>query len=509
MMRSLAHQIKNDEFFLFSKSNAFRSEFLYEHEDAILQLTGFTGSYGFLCVFKDESVLFVDGRYKDQASIETNCKVMNIHELHPYVALKKVKRMLINTMNHTIFEISKFKDIEVQHFEFLKREKIYSKIIKIPGHFKKIDLDNVLICDPEIVSWALNIRSDPFLYNPSVRAFSYFSHNNIYVFTDLDFKEIESDKDYLHITWHPFDYIKEFLKDKKFKTDPSNTPYAFKNLNIEMTTNSLLKEKSIKNDYEIEASKKAHKLESKAWMNLYSFIVKNKDNLTEIEIEKKLEELRKLEKSYKGPSFRTICGAGKNATVIHYHAKGNCKIENLLLIDAGGQYLFEEAGATTDATRTYAITEPTNDQKIKFTLVLKGHIALATAIFKRGTTGAELDILARQFLWRDFYDYPHGTGHGVGSFLNVHEGPCGISKNSKTALEEGMIVSNEPGYYKDFGIRIENLMYVKKTNHADFLTFEVLTLIPIDTSLIEYSILSDFEKEWIRSYHNKISELNF
>lgn len=505
-------KINSDEFVFFSKSNEFRSEFLSPEEDAIFRLTGFSGSLGYLCIFNDEKVLFVDGRYTEQAVIETKCKVMQFQEVYSYIKSKKCKKVFIDTLKHTINEVQKlegiFENMQICHHTYVKSN-FESSIVSYPNQHRDVVLNNILITNSETVSWLLNIRTKDFIFTPTVKAFAYFETGKAYVFTDQKYADNLLKK---NIKFHAFDDIYTFLEGKTFEADPNYTPYAFLRFNPILKKSEIPLNQCIKNNAEIKASIKAHKLEGKAFAKLYNFILDNKE-LTEIEIENKLEEIRHVEKSYKGRSFRTICATGKNATIIHYHAnaQNSKKLEDLLLIDFGGQYLFEndlfeDAGATTDCTRTIAITNPRNFQKRAFTLVLRGHIALATAVFKSGATGADLDVLARQFLLKDFYDYPHGTGHGVGGFLNVHEGPCGISRNATTKLMEGMIISNEPGYYKDFGIRIESLMLVIKA--GDFLKFETLTKIPIDLSLVDFDLLDNSEKKWLEDYNRECLELN-
>ena len=244
----------------------------------------------------------------------------------------------------------------------------------------------------------------------------------------------------------------------------------------------------------------------------FLFWIKNlkKIKVTEIDAEKKLESLRKKNKKYLYPSFGTIAGSGPNGAIVHYRAtKKTNRIINkkdLFLCDSGGQYKY----GTTDVTRTISLGEQPKKIKNIFTLVLKGHIAVATSNLIKNNTGKKLDIRARKFLRKQKLDYGHGTGHGVGYFLNVHEGPQSISKFGKVKLKEGMILSNEPGYYKkgQYGIRIENLVYIRKDNEKMF--FENLTLAPIDKELINYSLLSTKEKDYLFNYHlsvySKISQ---
>jgi len=227
----------------------------------------------------------------------------------------------------------------------------------------------------------------------------------------------------------------------------------------------------------------------------------NKKKITEIDAQNKLEKFRKLNKNYLFPSFNTIAGTGSNGAIVHYRAskKSNKTIKksDVFLCDSGGQYMF----GTTDVTRTICFSKQPNSIKNVYTKVLKGHIAVVTSNLKKFNNGKKIDVRARQFLKKDGLDYAHGTGHGVGFFSNVHEGPQSISKYNTIKLEEGMIISNEPGYYKKnhYGIRIENLVYVKKNKKK--LQFENLTLAPIEKDLINYDLLNKNEKNYLFNYH--------
>tara|TARA_B100001540_G_C15592003_1_gene544510 strand:- start:10 stop:828 length:819 start_codon:yes stop_codon:yes gene_type:complete len=227
----------------------------------------------------------------------------------------------------------------------------------------------------------------------------------------------------------------------------------------------------------------------------------NKKKITEVDAQNKLEKFRKMNKYFLYPSFDTIAGSGKNGAIVHYRAKkNNCRIINnkdIFLCDSGGQYKY----GTTDVTRTICFSKPKQSIKNIFTKVLKGHIAVTTTNLKKDSIGKKIDTRARKFLRQSNLDYAHGTGHGVGFFLNVHEGPQSISKINKVKIKEGMILSNEPGYYKKnkFGIRIENLIYVKKKNQKIF--FENLTLAPIEKDLINFKLLTSEEKNYLFKYH--------
>ena len=263
--------------------------------------------------------------------------------------------------------------------------------------------------------------------------------------------------------------------------------------------------KSIKNKTEINNMIKAH-IEDGVALTKFLFWIKNinRKKITEVDAQNKLELFRKKNKNYLYPSFNTIAGSGKNAAIVHYRAKNNntrkIRSTDILLCDSGGQYKY----GTTDVTRTICFSKQKKKIKKIFTNVLKGHIAVAITNLNKINVGKKIDIRARKYLKKEGLDYGHGTGHGVGFFLNVHEGPQGISKYNSIKIKPGMILSNEPGYYKEnkFGIRIENLVYAKKIDGKFY--FENLTLAPIDNDLINYDQLSKIEKNYLFKYHVEV-----
>ncbi|HVJ41351.1 MAG TPA: aminopeptidase P family protein [Dongiaceae bacterium] len=271
--------------------------------------------------------------------------------------------------------------------------------------------------------------------------------------------------------------------------------------------------KATKNAAEIEGTRKAHRRDGAAVAQFLSWLSTEapKGHLTELDAVEKLAACRRRNDLFRGFSFDTISGAGPNAAVVHYRVtpKTNRKLEMdaIYLVDSGGQYL----DGTTDITRTVVVGQPTAEMKDRFTRVLRGHIALATAKFPRGTTGSQLDVLARRPLWDAGLDFDHGTGHGVGSYLSVHEGPQRISKvPNRVALEPGMIISNEPGYYKDgeYGIRIENLVVVQPVEgNPNMLQFETITFAPIDLNLVDTGIMTRADIEWLNGYHARVREM--
>ena len=270
--------------------------------------------------------------------------------------------------------------------------------------------------------------------------------------------------------------------------------------------------KACKNAVELDGIRAAHRRDGAALTRFLAWLASAPPgSITELDAVDRLAAMRASGEHYRGPSFDTISGAGPNGAIVHYRAteESNRTLEpgSLYLVDSGGQYL----DGTTDVTRTVAIGRPEPEHRDRFTRVLRGHIALATARYPRGTTGAQLDTLARQFLWQAGLDYDHGTGHGVGHYLNVHEGPQRISRmGSGAALAPGMVVSNEPGYYRTgaYGIRIENLVVVREADDANggFLDFETLTLAPIDRALIDPAMLTADERAWLDAYHARVAE---
>jgi Xaa-Pro aminopeptidase len=271
----------------------------------------------------------------------------------------------------------------------------------------------------------------------------------------------------------------------------------------------VLAPKSIKNAAELAGMREAHRLDGVALAKFLSWFDEEapKGDLTEIGIVTALESFRREEETCIDASFDTISGAGPNGAIVHYRVttKTDRRLQpgEIMLVDSGAQYL----SGTTDITRTLFTGSATVEQKDRYTRVLKGMIAISLARFPKGTTGAQIDVLARQFLWQDGVTYNHGTGHGVGAFLGVHEGPVGISSRYSTPFEPGNVISNEPGYYKtgEYGIRIENLVVVKEAEgFPGYLDFETITLAPIDTRLVDFSLLTKAEVDWLNAFHAKV-----
>ena len=518
---------KNDEFF---------GE--YSNQDRLKIISNFDGSAGLAVILKDKNFLFVDGRYTIQAKKQSgkNFKIIEIHKFLPYKIIKNLKlgfdpklftekQLKIYFKNTSILKpISKNLIDEIYRKKITKSREFFSlnekitgeshnsKINKIIKKIKSYKIDYIFISAPENVAWLLNIRGYDNPNSPIPNCKLIISKKReIFLFTYKNkvsqiIKEGKLNKCKI-IEPNNFEKFTKNLKGKKFAIDPLTCSIKNENIikskfKIILKNDPCYKLKSLKNSSEIKNMINAH-IEDGVALTKFIFWIKykNKKKITEIDAEKKLDKFRKINKNYLFPSFNTIAGTGSNGAIVHYRATKNSnkiiKKKDIFLCDSGGQYRF----GTTDVTRTICFAQQSNSIKNIFTKVLKGHIAVATTNINKYNKGKQIDIRARQFLKKDGLDYAHGTGHGVGFFLNVHEGPQSISKYNSIKLEEGMVISNEPGYYKKghFGIRIENLVFIKKKNKK--LNFENLTLVPIEKDLINFDLLNKNEKNYLFSYH--------
>ena len=518
---------KNDEFF---------SE--YAAIDRLKIISNFSGSAGLAVILKKNNYLFVDGRYTIQAQQQSGkqFKIIEIHKFLPHSIIKNLtlgfdpnlltKRQLYGYFgkflelkqinNNLIDEIYKKRNLRAKKFFSLSSKvtgkSFKSKINKIRNILKLNKTDYLFVSAPENVAWVLNIRGSDNPNSPIPNCRLIIGKNKeLFLITQKEkvskiIKDRKLSKKQI-INPEKFEHLIKKLKGKKFIIDPLSCSVFNENIikskfKISNKDDPCYKLKSIKNSSEINHMINAH-IEDGVALTKFIYWIKNvnKKKITEIDSQNKLKKLRKLNKNYLFPSFNTIAGTGSNGAIVHYRAskKSNKTIKknDIFLCDSGGQYKF----GTTDVTRTICFSKQKNSIKDKFTKVLKGHIAVATSNLKKFNTGKKVDVKARQFLKKDGLDYAHGTGHGVGFFSNVHEGPQSITKINTVKLEEGMIVSNEPGYYKKghYGIRIENLVYIKKINSK--LYFENLTLAPIEKDLINFSLLTNKEKNYLFEYH--------
>ena len=530
-------QSNNLDGYILPKNDNYFTE--YTKKNKLKSITNFSGSAGFAVFLKKKKFLFVDGRYTIQAEKESGRKY-KIYEI-PYVWPKDVlkKRMKIGfnpnlftreTLNkyfgdaHFLTPLniefkSEDKSVNIHPFYKLSSDvagkSVNQKINQLIKIMIKKKIDYSYISAGENICWLLNIRGKDLPNSPVANCKIILTRQKqIYFFSDeRKLSKIKLSLKKLKIYFFKENDILKCLNSLKkgnfcidSKTcsvyEESLINYKFKIIEREDPVYIL---KSLKNKTEIKNTINAH-IEDGIALTKFLYWIKNTkiDKFTEKKIEKKLEKFRKKSKNYLYPSFDTIAGSGPNGAIIHYKSNKfsnrRLKKNDLLLLDSGGQYKW----GTTDVTRTICFSKVPIKIKEVFTRVLKGHIAVALSNIKKEKSGHNIDKIARKSLNSVGLDYRHGTGHGVGAFLNVHEGPQGISKNNFVELKEGMILSNEPGYYKknNFGIRIENLVFVKKNKSK--LLFENLTMAPIDIDLINFKMLNENEKKYLFKYHFKV-----
>ena len=518
---------KNDEYFTeYSKINRLQI------------ISNFSGSAGLAIILKKKNYLFTDGRYTIQSQTESgkNFKIFGFEKLINCNLFKNLtlgidpklftnsqikkfflKNNKIKCINKNLIdEIKKQREnFKIPFFSLNKNivgESANSKINKISKYLKKNKSDYIFISAPENVAWILNIRGGDGPNSPVPNSRLIISKTKkILLISKMEkCKKLIKNKtiklnQFLDINELPKKLLK--LKGKKFIIDDKSCSIFYENL-INSKFKIVSREdpsyllKAIKNKVEINNMINAHILDGVALTKFIYWIKEiNKNKITEVDAAKKLERFRKMNKSFLYPSFDTIAGSGKNGAIVHYRAKKeNCRNINkkdIFLCDSGGQYKY----GTTDVTRTICFSNQNQNIKNIFTKVLKGHIAVATTNINKDDIGKKIDKRARKFLRESNLDYAHGTGHGVGFFLNVHEGPQSITKINKVKIKAGMVLSNEPGYYKKnhFGIRIENLVYVDKKNGKLF--FRNLTMAPIENDLINFDIMTDSEKNYLFKYH--------
>ena len=536
-LQKLLKQFKLDGY-LVPKNDEYFNEYINPSDDRLRFVTNFTGSAGFSVILNKKKYLFVDGRYTAQAKLQVGkkFKVITIPNKLPRNVLKFKRRLIVgfDPKLHTEHQLNflfkrtnislkpirqnlidviwkkKPKD-KVKPFFLIKNKyagkTFQKKIYDLKKILFKKNLDILLVTAPENVAWLLNLRGFDTSYSPIPNCRLLINKNgNILLYANP--KKVNKINNKLKgvIFRNESSLEKDLsnLNKRKILLDLFSCSIFFKDIlkkknYLYLKIDPIYFMKSIKNKYEINNIKKSHLIDGVALTKFLIWLKKNfkKNKISEIYAQNKLESFRKKNPMYKFPSFDTISGSGPNSSIIHYRAtnKSNriLKQGDLYLVDSGGQYSF----GTTDVTRTISLGNNSNHIKEIFTRVLKGHIAVSNFKIKKNSSGAEVDKKARKFLNQINLDYPHGTGHGVGYFLNVHEGPQSLSKNNKIHLKNGMILSNEPGYYKEgnFGIRIENLVYIKNNK------FKELTFSPIEKDLIDKNFLTKSEIDWINNYH--------
>lgn len=558
--------------------DAHNSEYISATDERISFISNFDGSAGTCVITPTQALLWTDGRYFNQASKQLPpdewtlmkdrvpgtlkisefliqlgpsahvgidpflTSVATFAELSPKVHLKSLDKNLVDLVwgpDQPVRSLAAATELDVQFTGHTRDEKFRS----IREEMKKEKASVTLLCALDEIAWTLNMRGSDIDYNPVFFAYFAIEETKAVLFIEA-LKLGESIRKVLShdkIEIRPYNQFLAYLKalpnneTTAVWMDPDTANLAVyqsipqKARKLEQTV-PVVAMKACKNSSEVNGARACHVRDGAAevkWMNwLFNEVMNDKTKYmhhTEVTLADKLEDFRKEMAHFQGLSFGSISSFGPNAAIIHYHAKSNscapADPTKIYLIDSGGQYL----DGTTDVTRTVHFGSPSSAEKDAFTRVLKGVIQLTLTKFPPGTTGPALDAIARHALWQAGLDYRHGTGHGVGAFLNVHEGPCGISpaifsarsQALKTALKPGMILSNEPGYYEDgnFGIRIENLMVVVESETAfalnkdqKMLTFDTLTMIPIQRKLIDVDLLTDLEVEWLNAYHAKVFE---
>lgn len=555
---------RNYDALIIPRADEYLGEYLPEHNERLLWATGFTGSAGMAVVLKERAAMFVDGRYTVQVREQVDNELFAYHHLidEPPVSwlaeqLSAGARVVCDPRLHSLTWFQGAKNLleragcelladadnlidacwsdrpepvvrpALLHDQQYTGEHSRDKRARLGEQLKQQKLDAALLFAPDSVSWLLNIRGQDVPSLPIVQSFALlYPNGDASVFVDSG-RIPEGFAAHVGegvTVYAEQDAVKALtqLDGKCVLADPDSANAWTQQLLLSGGAQLIAGEdlalfpKAQKNAVEIEGARKAHIRDAVAEVKFLHWLdseVEAGRLHNEALLADKLGEFRAEQDLYREPSFDTISASGSNAAMPHYNHVNNphpptVPMDSVYLVDSGGQYL----DGTTDITRTVAIGTPKDEVKQRFTLVLKGHIALDVARFPAGTNGQQLDALARQFLWAQGFDFDHGTGHGVGSFLSVHEAPQRIAKRGGEAeLLPGMILSNEPGYYKagDYGIRCENLVVVTPLSESDetpMMGFEALTLVPFDQRLIDVSLLTEAEREWINRYHQQVRE---
>ena len=550
--------------FLVPHADDNQSEYLPPSAERLARLTGFSGSAGLAIVLRSEAAIFVDGRYTLQVQGEVDAKIFAPQpitttkpEAWLRTRLKPGDRLAYDPWLHTPGQLEAYEQVCADteaHLVAVRENPIdalwpdrpappsspleileppfapltsKAKRERLGADLKKAGADAAVITAGDSIAWMFNIRAGDVPFTPLVLAYALLNADgSAKLFID-GARVDDAARAHLGPEVEIFepsalaDVLTGLGKDKKAVRIATRATPAWIVERLTKAGAHILPgddpcqlPKAKKTPAEIDGVKRAHKRDGAALVRFLAWLETEapKGNVTELSAAAKLDGLRAENEHFRGLSFPTISGSGPNGAIVHYRVSEQSNrtlgAGDLYLVDSGAQYL----DGTTDVTRTVAITNPSSEMRDRFTRVLKGHIAISSQRFPRGTRGQELDVLARRALWEVGIDYDHGTGHGVGTYLGVHEGPQGISKRGQGAeLATGMVVSNEPGYYKEgaFGIRIENLITVidvpaPRGAEREMMGFEPLTLAPIDRSLIETGLLTATERTWVDNYHAQV-----
>jgi Xaa-Pro aminopeptidase len=552
--------------FVVPRADEHQGEYVARHSQRLAWLTGFTGSAGLAIVLADKAAIFIDGRYTLAVRAQVDMRAFVPHQVpeqspDSWIAenLAKGGKLGFDPWLQTVDGHERFAracakaggsfvPVESNPVDAVWRDRPAAPLAPVLPHpvefagetsearRKRIaesvaakGADVALLTQPDSIAWLLNVRGGDVPRTPFALGFALL-HRDGHLDLYMDRRKIP-DRTVAWmgnaVTLAPPDELGAALDmmgkaGKRVLLEAATAPW-WAATRLQAAGVTLVREadpvalpKACKNPVELEGIRAAHRRDGAAVTRFLGWLARESKGgkLREIEVSDRLQALRQETGKLRDLSFDTISGAGANGAVVHYHAtkatERTLEPGSLYLVDSGAQY----RDGTTDVTRTVGIGTPSPEMKDRFTRVLKGHIALATARFPVGTTGSQLDALARYSLWQVGLDYDHGTGHGVGAYLSVHEGPQRISKvANNVALQPGMIVSNEPGFYKAgaFGIRIENLVAVKEAQieGADrkYLEFETLTLAPIDLNCVDLALLTDAERQWLNAYHARVREV--
>jgi Xaa-Pro aminopeptidase len=549
--------------FVVPHADRHQNEYLPACEERLAWLTGFTGSAGRAIVLVDRAVLFVDGRYTLQARNQVNASVFEIVEISETTPEAWIERELppaaklgYDPWLHTSADIDKMTQAAeaagatmmpvaadpiaaiwsdrpapplapvTLHDERYAGESASDKLKRIQAEIAKARADALVVPSPAAVAWAFNIRGADVSHTPLTLAAAIIpaeGRSALYVDSRKLSNAVRDALSDFADVHEPAELERDLTRlgqsRKIIQLDVTGSAAALARIvtdaggRVKRGADPITAMRAVKNAAEIAGMREAHRRDGAAMVRFLAWLDRKAPSgkLTEIDCVAALESFRRDTGALKDVAFPTIAGSGPNGAIVHYRVteatnRGLAPGE-LFLVDSGAQYL----DGTTDITRTISIGEPTSEMRDRFTRVLKGHIAIARAVFPQGVGGGQLDAFARQHLWSAGLDYEHGTGHGVGSYLSVHEGPASIHKSNLTALQRGMILSNEPGYYKtgSYGIRIENLVLVVagpavNGSEKPLLAFETLTLAPIDRRLVDMSLLSVDEAAWLDAYHARV-----
>ncbi len=554
-------QARKIDVFLVPRADAHQGENVALRDERLAWLTGFTGSAGYCIVAGNQAALFVDGRYQLQVrkQVDPNLFAMRRHPedraadwirqnarngatigfdpwLHTVEQIEELGNALapdgivLKPVENLIDEIWSDQPAPpagpiVAHPDSLAGRSSSDKRRSLADELAKDGISAAMLTLPDSISWLLNIRGSDYARTPSVAAFGILHNSGRADLFCSATKLSEAVRDYLgaDVSVHEPEAFGPHLDRMSGRvavdrrTAPLWVSERLRNRGTEVVwrPDPCILPKACKTQEEIAGARAAHLRDGAAVIEFLAWLDAEQapGNLTEIDLVRRLENARAATGELRDLAFDTICGSGPNGAIVHYRVTEatNRTIQDgdLVLIDSGGQY----RDGTTDITRTLAIGQPSASAITPYTLVLKGLIALSRLSFPEGCSGRDIDAIARQDLWRAGLDFDHGTGHGVGSYLSVHEGPQGISRRNTETLRPGMIVSNEPGYYREgaFGVRLENLLLVREpatTEGGDrpMLSFETLTLVPFDRRLIDATLLTTEERDWLDSYHRQVCE---